>query len=221
MEIHAPHKPILTLKEAAAHLVIVTAGILIALSLEGLLERQRHHALVREARANVTIELTGNKARLEKLHGELDGMKRNLERGLDVLNTLPGSRAAEDAAALYRVDTGGVIHNYDIAELRTASRTTAEMTGAFGLMDYAEVQTYASAYDRQALFNRVQDQAWTSAMAAFSLGQKLDFQKASPAAVEDAKRQLRLAIGTLIIEEEVATALIKAYERALTSEGHP
>jgi hypothetical protein len=33
MEIHAPQQPILTIKEASVHLTIVTAGILIALSL--------------------------------------------------------------------------------------------------------------------------------------------------------------------------------------------
>jgi hypothetical protein len=38
MEIHARDKPILTLKEATVHLAIVTVGILIALSLEGLVE---------------------------------------------------------------------------------------------------------------------------------------------------------------------------------------
>ena len=38
MDIHAPDKPILTLREAASHLTIVTVGILIALSLEGVVE---------------------------------------------------------------------------------------------------------------------------------------------------------------------------------------
>ena len=38
MEIHAPDKPILTVTEAVVHLLIVTIGILIALSLEGALE---------------------------------------------------------------------------------------------------------------------------------------------------------------------------------------
>lgn len=54
MEIHAPEKPILTVKEAIAHLAIVTVGILIALSLEGLVEWRHHRALVREARDNIS-----------------------------------------------------------------------------------------------------------------------------------------------------------------------
>ena len=39
MEIHAPHKPILTVTEALVHLAIVTVGVLIALSLEGARQR--------------------------------------------------------------------------------------------------------------------------------------------------------------------------------------
>ena len=142
MEIHAPHKPILTLKEAASHLVIVTVGILIALSLEGLLERQRHHALVREARANVTIELTGNKARLEKLHGELDGMKKNLERGLDVLNAYRAPAPPRRRRAVC-VGAGGVVHNYDTPNSapRADHRRDDRRVRAHGLR---RSQTYAS-----------------------------------------------------------------------------
>jgi hypothetical protein len=218
MEIHAPHKPILTLKEAAVHLAIVTVGILIALSMEGLLERTRHRALVQEARTNLNAELRNNKQSLERLQGRFAGMKTRLEHGLDVLNALPDPRGVADATALYGLDEGGIVHNYDIAELASASRSTAEVTGAFGLMEYAEAQKYAAAYDRQELYKRVQDTALNNAMTAFALGQKLDFQRVSPAALDDTRRQVRLAIGTLIIEEEVAGALAKVYARALGSE---
>jgi hypothetical protein len=45
MEIHAPHKPVLTVREAIVHLAIVTVGILIALSLDGVREWREHRAL--------------------------------------------------------------------------------------------------------------------------------------------------------------------------------
>ena len=50
MEIHAPHKPILTITEALVHLAIVTVGILIALSLEGARQWHEHRNLVAETR---------------------------------------------------------------------------------------------------------------------------------------------------------------------------
>jgi hypothetical protein len=45
MEIHAPSKPILSVREALVHLAIVTVGILIALSFEGVREYVEHRAL--------------------------------------------------------------------------------------------------------------------------------------------------------------------------------
>jgi hypothetical protein len=212
MEIHAPHKPILTMKEAAVHLTIVTIGILIALSLEGLLERSRHAALVREARANIASELRSNKNKLERVISELPGMTTRIEHAIDILDRASGG---PEAARLFGIDAGSVIEGYDLAELSSASRTTAEVTGAFGIMDYAEVKKYAAAYDRQALYEKVQNDSWNNAMAAFSLGHALDMQKASASEIADIKRQLRLAAGSLIIEQQVAVALTKGYARAL------
>lgn len=214
MEIHAPDKPILTIKEAVVHLSIVTAGILIALSLEGLVEWRHHRSLVAEARANLTSEITANRKRADELLRELPEMRQRLQHGLDVLKTVT-ARDADAAAALFRLDKGGIVYSYDLAELRVASRTTAEVTGAFGLMDYGEVREYAGVYDRQNLFDRTQEEAWKSALSAFSLGQSFDFATATREDIENIRRQLRLAIGNLLLEEQVAAALIKAYDRAL------
>ncbi len=216
MEVHAPNKPILSWKEAVVHLCIVTVGILIALSLDGILESVRHRALVREARATLTAEVQSNRTELEHLIGELGVMQQHLEHGITVLDAVSADRQrAGEAAALFGSDTSSVIYSYDLVELNSASRTTAEMTGAFGLMSYAEVQKFTAAYHRQELYDRVQDQAFNSAMAAFSLGHALNFQRASVAELEDVKSHLRLALGSLIIERDVAAALSKAYAKAL------
>src|ERR1051325_7357584 len=201
MEIHAPDKPILTVKEAIVHLAIVTAGILIALSLEGLVEWRHHRAQVREARANRTAEITANRKRTEELMRELPDMRQRLQHGLDVLKTVTAKDSAA-AAALFQFGKGSLVYGYDLAELRVASRTTAEVTGAFGLMDYDEVREYAGVYDRQNLFDRTQEEAWKSALAAFSLGQSFDFAGATREDLENVRRQIRLALGNLILEQE-------------------
>ena len=41
MDVHAPHEPINTWRDFALHLIIVTIGLLIALSLEALVEPAR------------------------------------------------------------------------------------------------------------------------------------------------------------------------------------
>ena len=89
MEIHAPEKPILTVKEAAVHLLIVTAGILIALSLEAVVEYVHHRTVVREAREIMRQEIEANRAELDKYKARLKGL-RGLPKALKtVLESIP------------------------------------------------------------------------------------------------------------------------------------
>jgi hypothetical protein len=213
MEIHAPHGPVVTWKEAAIHLAIVTVGIVIALSFEGLLEWSHHRNLVREAKTNLTTEIRQNQKELDRFMAKLPSMAERFRHGLAILNDLPTQR--QEAAELFRAGSTSVMYGFDLAELRTASRTTAEITGAFGLMDYRDAEIYAAVYDRQQLFTRTQNQAVDNGTAAFALGQSLDFGKPSPDELEGLKRQLRLTIGSLSTEEEFARALKTAVARAL------
>jgi hypothetical protein len=213
MEIHAPHGPILTWKEAAVHLAIVTVGILIALSFEGLLEWSHHRSLVREAKSNLRTEIQDNQKELDRFMARLPPMEGRFRHGLEILNQLPAHR--DEAAGLFRGGPASIMYSFDLAELRTASRTTAEITGAFGLMDYGDAETYAAVYDRQQLFTRTQSQAIDNGTAAFALGQSLDFAKPSTEELESLKRQLRLTIGSLSTEEEFARALKTECGRAL------
>ena len=213
MEIHAPHGPILTMREAAVHLAIVTAGILIALSFEGSLEWSHHRSLVREAKSNLRAEIQDNQKELERFMARLPPMEGRFRHGLEILNDLPTHR--EEAALLFRDGSTSIMYGFDLAELRTASRTTAEITGAFGLMDYRDAEIYAAVYDRQQLFTRTQNQAVDNGTGAFALGQNLDFGKPSSDELEGLKRQLRLTIGSLSTEEQFARALKTAFARAL------
>jgi hypothetical protein len=213
MEIHAPHGPILRWREAAVHLAIVTVGIVIALSFEGLIEWSHHRSLVREAKANLRREIQDNQNELDRFMARLPSTEDRFRHGLEILNDLPTRR--DEAGKLFRGGPTSIMYGFDLAELRTVSRTTAEITGAFGLMDYSDVEIYAAVYDRQQLFTRTENQAIDNGTGAFALGQSLDFAKASSDELEGLKRQLRLAIGSLSTEEEFARALKAAFGRTL------
>src|SRR5438046_217126 len=101
MEIHAPDKPILTIKETIVHLSIVTAGILIALSLEGALEWQHHRALVREARANIAVEIQDNRKELQKTLDRFDRMYKHLEAAAEQTDAMATAWDPGAAAALF------------------------------------------------------------------------------------------------------------------------
>lgn len=215
MEIHAPDKPILTLKEAVVHLAIVTVGILIALSLEGLLEWRHHRALAREARANIEDEIRDNRKDLRVVRGKMDGMLRRLSEAADTVDAL--STHWDEAAATALFAAPGpkyVMDNYDLATLNTSSHTTAETTGALSYMDYAEAKRYADIYTKQEMFVRQQTQSADSAQTAAALGLGL-VKKPSAADFDAVKRQLRVAAGELLFTQGYADVLLRSYNREL------
>ena len=67
MDIHAPIGRIESLKEIAKHILIVTIGILIALSLEGVRESWREHLAIHEVRNRFNAELA-----IDREHLKLD-----------------------------------------------------------------------------------------------------------------------------------------------------
>ena len=148
MEIHAPHGPPTTWKDALAQLAIITAGVLIALMLEGAVSWIDHRLLVHEAVANLIAELRDNKKELDGLFANLDKEQEQLEHADEVAKVLL-THEPIDKLQIELVDHG--------AELKNAALTTSQVTGALGYMDYGEVSRYANIYDLQAQFMRLQE----------------------------------------------------------------
>ena len=105
------------------------------------------------------------------------------------------------------------------AELKDASRTTAEVTGAFGYMEYAEVERFAAVYGLQAAFNRAQERANESFVTTFAGAWLLaNPEKADPAAVKQWKTQIALTLAALTVEEQIGQQLVKRYTQALEAQ---
>ena len=81
MEIHPPHT-IHSWKDFSLQLVTITAGVLIALSLEGVRESIRDRALVREARENIRREVADNKREVDGEIAEMDERVRKIAGAL-------------------------------------------------------------------------------------------------------------------------------------------
>jgi hypothetical protein len=143
MEIHPPHGSIQSLKDFLIALATITAGVLIALSLEGLLEWNHNRRLVREARETVTREITDNKKEVDGILASAAARQNHLDNALHLANELLNSKKSD----VRQVNLGT-----SIAELSSAGWQSAERTGALTLMDYAEVQKYAGLYELQNLF---------------------------------------------------------------------
>jgi hypothetical protein len=214
MEIHAPHHPVLTVKEALVHLAIITTGILIALSLEGTLEWSHHRELVGETRVRLRDEIRGNQESVQIVLKGLAPARMRLTRAIDLASRISSPGALEEAEPLFRPERGSLLSGMSFAFFNTAAYTTAEVTGAFGFMDYSETVRYADTYDLQALYMRMQDGIEKDLFSAATLGTSL-LTKPTPTEIEDVKRQLRLALGGLAIIENLANGLNERYSRVL------
>ncbi len=61
MEIHPPHAAARSLKDFFLQLLTITVGVLIALSIEGIVEWRHHRMLVRDAKAMIALEISDNR----------------------------------------------------------------------------------------------------------------------------------------------------------------
>ena len=144
MEIHAGHHPVLTLKDGLIQLGLITAGILIALSLEGALNWSHNRALVAEARHNLQSEIRNNQSDVQVILKGLDTTLPRFLRAVEVVSNVSVPENAKEAAALFLLSgEGSLLSSYAAGSLNTASRTTTEISGAFAFMDYAEIRKYA------------------------------------------------------------------------------
>ncbi len=210
MEIHAPEGPIESWKDTAKHLAIITAGVLIALALEGVVAWADHRLLVREATSNLTAELRNNRKELNGLLTALDIESKQLERASDLADLLLAKKPPA------RIELALEWHD---AELKNAAVTTGQITGAFGYMEYKEVSRYADVYDLQAQFMRQQEREVQHLTDVLAFVRRLDPPPSGAVnadALERWKSQIDTAIAGVGWLEIVGRQLLKRYDELLT-----
>lgn len=156
MDIHAPDHPILSFKEFAVHIAVVTVGILIALSLEGVREIIHDRHLVREARENFRTELSGDREHAQR---EIPAIKENNDKLLKLISDLPAlqrDHPDQIAARLLAIDNLGYF-------FALQSWPTAMSTGAIAHMPVEDIQVYASSYGDIQIYTTFQKEAETAA----------------------------------------------------------
>jgi hypothetical protein len=156
MDIHAPTEPIHTKKDFFIHLFTITIGLLIALSLEGLVEYIHHRHLVAEARANIRLELEQN-------HTAAQGDLSLLQKNIDLQQS--NIQAIHKLQAHTKDFHGSVVNTMSFNAIEDAAWRTARDTGALSFMPYDEVQRYSDLY---MLSDIVNNQAVTTGTADFT-----------------------------------------------------
>jgi hypothetical protein len=203
VEIHPPHAPAHAFKDFVIQLVTITAGVLIALSFEGVREWNHYRTLVNEARANIAREMADNKREVEIVLKGLEERRQQLRNAL---------RLANDVLSTKKTDIHEIKLGFELADITSSSWQTAERTGALSHMEYGEVQKYSRLYALQDLY--VDQQRRGVELIASVMGILHGDPTLAPAKdLELFRQRVMEQLAGLNLEEGIAKRLIEAYER--------
>jgi hypothetical protein len=164
MDVHAPMEPIHSWRDIALHLGIVTVGLFIALSLEGLVEHIHNRHLVAEARANIRQELEDNHKAAQQ---DLVYVQKSIDLQKANIQTI---HHLQDNPKNFH---GSVSNTIEFNSLEDAAWRTARDTGALSFMPYDEVQRYSDLYKLEDDVNEQEtttEQSDLLAAAPFDMG---------------------------------------------------
>lgn len=203
MDIHPPHGPVRNVREFLIHLLIVTLGILIALSLEGLIEWRHHRHLVAEARSTIRHEVADNKTELDGALAKVPEVLKSQEAEL---------RVVEEEIQHHNAGVHNLNLTFGVVELRDSSWETARSTAAISYMDYAEVQRYSAVYALQRRLDSLQNEMLSSFILSVP---PQDISHASSQELLGMKERILRAMAYLRVSESIAHSLSQQYAEVL------
>jgi hypothetical protein len=192
-----------TLADYAFQFITVTAGELIALFIDGLVDWNNNRELVATARQMIAREVADNLKELEGLPKVIESSSADIENALKLANEL----LSKGKSDVHQVNL-----NFSLATLSDASWQSADRTGALGHMDYDEVRTYAELYSNQELFVAQQRGAVDLVATASSLiAPSFDPTTANKQDVAKFREQLMMMQANLLVTSQLGEQLVKAY----------
>jgi aryl-alcohol dehydrogenase-like predicted oxidoreductase len=184
MDVHPPHQPIRNWKDFLLHLLTITIGLFIALTLEASIESIHHRHLVRDAHHNLRQEIQANHALYAQNLRDLMSNQNQLTRDIDQLRGLRDGKAPDHTVLNW---------SWTWISYAESAWNTARDSGAVPYMDTGWISTYSKIYAQQQYIN------------ATALGIFAEETKAG-ASLEAAGDPSRLSAG------EVESLLIKSAE---------
>jgi hypothetical protein len=190
-------------KDYLFQLVTITAGVLIALGVDAVVEWRAHQSLVEEARAMIAREMEDNRKALADEQARSGEWNTDLDNSLKLANELLTKKKSD----ITQYGLGFVLSSLD-----ASSWHTAERTGALNFMDYAEVKKYSEVYGLQELVVAQQRRVLDSVTTALTIGNPHD---APLKDVEAFRVNVMTIRAELYAKEQLATQLLEGYEKAL------
>ena len=187
--------------------VTITAGVLIALLINGLVQWNDNRSLVAQARETIAQEIAQNKNDMDKtLPGISDDMRR-FENAIKFANDMLTAR---------KTSVTELKLHLNFADVSSAGWRTAERTGALSHMPYADVQRYSLLYDLQDLYTEQQRVMLVQlAEASAFLSGDFDPDNPNPRDLEMFRERVTRLRSMLNIHQQMATRLNERYAEAL------
>jgi hypothetical protein len=192
-----------TFADYAFQFVTVTAGVLIALLIDGLVDWNNNRELVAAAHASIAREVADNLKEIEGLPKSIESANGEIDNCLKFANEL---------LAKGKTDVSSLQLSFNLATLNSSSWLTADRTGALSHMSYGQVKEYAELYKLQELFDTVQRRAVdmvADGIVVVSGGS--DPTKASRDDLMRFRDQLMRYRASLFITADLGKTLTKAY----------
>jgi len=140
IDVHPPHEPVLNWRDFFIHLVTITIGLLIALSLEGCVEWQHHRHLVRDAEESLRAEIKNNEADMPAALSRLHDEEGTLKQDVTALRFIRSHGTSKGQS----LNLSFAIHRF-----QDVGWKTAQSTGAFSYMPYSAAEEYSDLYSGQ------------------------------------------------------------------------
>lgn len=142
LDVHPPHHRLEGIKDFLIHLLTISVGLLIAVGIEGCVERHHQHDLAVEARETLHKEIEQNAKKMADDIADINADRAKVSDGIAVF-----TRFAQHPKD--KNQHGSVAVNYSIKDWDSTAWTTAQTTGALAFMPYDEANKYSRIYDSQ------------------------------------------------------------------------
>ncbi|HEY2040637.1 MAG TPA: hypothetical protein VGG95_13280 [Edaphobacter sp.] len=214
LDVHPPHSPMHGIRDFLLHLFTITVGLLIALGLEGCVERAHHRHLVHEAEASLHTEIKDNAKAIAGALEDLHKQQATLRHDVEVLQYIIKNHKAPPEHSEMEI-------SFRVYGLNDVGWKTAQTTAALSYMPYPEVQEYADIYSTQDKFNVAELQAVRD--ATVSLGPFISGKKEDPdptgGEAANIKEKIQTLAGQLSYLDSLMKSLDGQYKKFLSA--HP
>lgn len=211
LDVHSPNEPVHSWRDFFIHLITITIGLVIALSLERLVELRHRNHLMHEAEAALHVEIESNSKHLQKTLQNVRDEQKILANDVMILNKMIANPKAPNQ--------GTPKIEFLLPTFNDVSWKTAQSTGALSYMPYEQAHEYGDIYEEQNEVYLAEHQAARDAIASVAPFVNLDkvAPKLNPAEVPMVKQNVELFQAQLIMVERLIEDLDGKYKAFLTA----